>query len=193
MGQKLKGHGQRHELVGRRFGRLLVIELVHEKSFRNWQWICKCDCGVKKLVTATRLVSGHTKSCGCLRRDLLGKRQRTLRPYESSYKLLINDNANRKTKFKLELSYEDYVKFTQTKNCHYCNDEILWYEYRNDHINQNFGYNLDRLDSSKGYSKENCVVCCGICNWMKWKLGYEQFIKQVHKIAKNQERNGINS
>ena len=38
-------------------------------------WICKCDCGADKLVTESKLKSGHTKSCGCLARKILTDRQ----------------------------------------------------------------------------------------------------------------------
>src|SRR5581483_12220365 len=32
-------------------------------------WYCRCDCGTRKLVAGTYLTRGHTKSCGCHRRD----------------------------------------------------------------------------------------------------------------------------
>ena len=35
-------------------------------------------------------------------------------------------------------------------------------------------YNLDRKDNSIGYSKNNCVVCCSTCNYIKGdKFTYE--------------------
>jgi hypothetical protein len=47
----------------------------------------------------------------------------------------------------------------------------------------NTGYNLDRLNSDKGYTKENCVVCCGACNRMKWILGYDAFLAKILFLA----------
>lgn len=29
-------------------------------------WLCRCDCGVEKIIWMGNLISGHTKSCGCL-------------------------------------------------------------------------------------------------------------------------------
>lgn len=51
------------DLTGKKFGRLTVIERSESK------WLCKCDCGNTKLVNGGHLVSGDTKSCGCLRNE----------------------------------------------------------------------------------------------------------------------------
>ena len=44
--------------------------------------------------------------------------------------------------------------------------------------------NLDRVDSNKGYSKDNCVVCCYICNKMKSTLSEEQFLVHIREVLK---------
>lgn len=61
-------------IVGKRFGRL-VVDAV-EKSGPRWRALCTCDCGGKSSPIVTRLVCGHTKSCGgCpVRNDLVGQR-----------------------------------------------------------------------------------------------------------------------
>ena len=184
MGQKKKGNGQRYELKGRRFGRLLVLHIAKKKSFRNWQWVCQCSCGNKTTVSATRLVKGNTVSCGCFRREAVSKRRRYLRPYESSYNLLVIDNNKRKNKHPIELTYEEFLTFTKIKFCHYCGDAIKWQDYRKGGEG-NTGYNLDRMDPTLGYTKSNCVVCCGTCKWMKWRFSYETFVEQVKKISNN--------
>ena len=43
-------------------------------------------------------------------------------------------------------------------------------------VNQYNTISLDRIDNSKGYSKDNVVFCCQFVNYMKGKLTYEQFI-----------------
>jgi len=45
---------------------------------------------------------------------------------------------------------------------------------------------IDRLDSSIGYLKINCVPCCKICNFMKRKSTKDDFINQAVKIADHQ-------
>ena len=65
---------RRVNLLGKRFGRLLVIEeepikVGDHKAF----WKCQCDCGNIVLHSTSILTSGNTKSCGCLRNDNLKK------------------------------------------------------------------------------------------------------------------------
>lgn len=60
-------------LAGQKFGRLLVIEKVGTNEARHNVWRCKCDCGNEIQVSATDIVSGHTRSCGCLMRETSAK------------------------------------------------------------------------------------------------------------------------
>lgn len=60
-------------LVGRRFGRLIVIRR-HRDGERHTKWLCRCDCGKKKIVASDKLLNGETKSCRCLFSEMLGKR-----------------------------------------------------------------------------------------------------------------------
>lgn len=57
-----------NDLVGQRFGRLLVISQSTEQS-KHKKWVCKCDCGNVKTIQGCNLVGGVTKSCGCLHID----------------------------------------------------------------------------------------------------------------------------
>jgi len=55
-------------LAGARFGKLTVIE--EAGRYRNHTlWLCKCDCGISKIVRGAQLVkrAEATRSCGCLR------------------------------------------------------------------------------------------------------------------------------
>ena len=53
------------DLSGSRFGKLVAVEDVGVGSTGSRLWKCQCDCGETKVVAANRLVTGHTKSCGC--------------------------------------------------------------------------------------------------------------------------------
>jgi hypothetical protein len=56
------------DLAGRKFGELTVLK--HHGKYRNKHfWFCKCSCGCSVSVTGTAMVSGNTRSCGCIRRD----------------------------------------------------------------------------------------------------------------------------
>lgn len=59
---------QVNNLVGQRFGRLLVAERAGSCKGRAC-WRCLCDCGNEKEVRCDDLHSGKVKSCGCLRKE----------------------------------------------------------------------------------------------------------------------------
>lgn len=72
---------QRDEIIGRKFGRLTVVEVSPEKgSNGRTLYLCKCECGNTKLAPANRLRSGGVKSCGCAqieaRRNIGGSKER---------------------------------------------------------------------------------------------------------------------
>jgi hypothetical protein len=53
----------------KRFGRLTVSEFVGVIPGKGRSWACVCDCGGHKIVSASDLLRGQTRSCGCLRRE----------------------------------------------------------------------------------------------------------------------------
>lgn len=53
-----------NDLTGQAFGRLAVIE--RDSSRKGVYWLCRCECGNVVSVQACHLMSGRTKSCGCL-------------------------------------------------------------------------------------------------------------------------------
>ena len=63
----------RDNLEGRVFGRL---EVTHRFATVGTKWVCRCKCGAEKVVTANRLLRGNDKSCGCLKREVLGNATR---------------------------------------------------------------------------------------------------------------------
>lgn len=56
-------------LLGRRFGRLLVLRRSTEKAHYA-RWECQCDCGAITSASSKKLLNGQTKSCGCLRKEV---------------------------------------------------------------------------------------------------------------------------
>lgn len=58
------------DLVGRRFGRLVVLRYVCQDL-----WLCRCRCGQTAVVRGGNLKSANTKSCGCWRRETMAARQ----------------------------------------------------------------------------------------------------------------------
>ena len=44
---------------------------------------------------------------------------------------------------------------------------------------------VDRIDSSLGYTIDNCVACCDKCNYAKHDLSTEDFKEWIIKIYNN--------
>lgn len=59
-------------LVGKQFGKLTVCKPTSERINRSIVWECKCECGNIKYVPTHLLTSNHTRSCGCLIREVHG-------------------------------------------------------------------------------------------------------------------------
>ena len=52
-------------LIGQRFGRLVVLEQTRIDNKHQYWWKCQCDCGQITETTTANLRSGNTASCGC--------------------------------------------------------------------------------------------------------------------------------
>jgi hypothetical protein len=166
--------GKFQNIEGKKFGRLLALKRHHvtqEGSF----WECICDCGNIKVVRLRCLNRGTTRSCGCLQIELT-KKKHCKRPFESQYNSFYNKNIKRG--MNISLSYEDFLEFTNINKCHYCNRYVHWSSYWT--REGGYRYNLDRKNNKLGYSKDNCVVCCRICNLGKGSsFTYLQWFKMT--------------
>lgn len=61
-GNSIRFRSPRCDLVGKRFGKLLVKEWAG-----NARWRCLCDCGNETAVITANLKRANTTSCGCIR------------------------------------------------------------------------------------------------------------------------------
>ena len=62
---------EKKELVnGERYNRLTVISFSHSDKRHRKFYNVKCDCGQQKKIMGSAMVSGNTKSCGCLSKEV---------------------------------------------------------------------------------------------------------------------------
>lgn len=54
------------DLVGQKFGELLVIKEVEPNPSGGIKYLCRCSCGEERIVTSNFLLMGRTNSCGCI-------------------------------------------------------------------------------------------------------------------------------
>lgn len=64
-------------LTGQKFGRLLAIKDAGRNKSQQVIWECLCECGKTALVVSSKLKNGHTKSCGCLQKDVVTANETT--------------------------------------------------------------------------------------------------------------------
>lgn len=149
------------DLSGNRYGKLTVIKRAENRG-KDVFWLCKCDCGNTTEVNGSRLRSGKTKSCGCLRKET----------YRKSWSHVSRNVKHGKTNTRL---YRIYKKMY--RRC-YCPETKYYKNYGGRGITiclewlgengfPNFydwamenGYkdslSIDRIDNDKGYSPDNC-------------------------------------
>lgn len=104
-------------------------------------------------------------------------RERKTREEVSSMHAIMN-NYKRSAKqrgFNFYLTEEQFYEISQ-KNCYYCG--IIPSQK-----NGGFTYNgIDRIDNTKGYSIDNIVPCCGICNRAKGNLTLPEFKDWIGRV-----------
>ena len=131
------------DMVGKRFGRLVVIKRVEDaicpSGYKEIQWLCLCDCGKYVIVTGKRLRSENTKSCGCLRKEIAGGWAKKRNKYDlCSEKYGIGYTSNTNEPFYFDI--EDYDKIKE-----YC-----WYK-------NSKGYVTTTVYFGEGKSKTVCL------------------------------------
>jgi len=179
----------RQKLVGKKFGRLVVIDIYNNNQHKGFCAKCKCSCGQECNTVLRSLVHGNTKSCGCLAKEMqskMGKIQggknkkpnTTLRHLFARYK-----RRSKKHKLLFELTIEEFKILTK-KNCYYCGGEPSNFYIAN-HAIDGYAYNgIDRFDNSLGYTYNNCVPCCKRCNQAKNDMTISEFTNWLERIYK---------
>jgi len=104
MAIKLSGNAK--NLTNQKFGRLVVLEPVARTVHQKIVWSCRCDCGNKLEVIGSSLLSGNTKSCGCLMLEIAHEINR--KP-ENRYELIDGGKSARITLERLNGDTAGYV------------------------------------------------------------------------------------
>jgi hypothetical protein len=179
--------------IGERFGRLEVIKKLGKHPKYGWtNYKCQCSCGKFIEVRGSSLRAGRSKSCGCYKFDRIKEATR-LPPGESSFRALERSCKRSASSRNLEytLTQQQFRKII-TQNCHYCGAVGRDYNcyqtqerYTDDWKSQQWLIinGIDRKDNNKGYTLENSVPCCEICNEGKNNKSYDKYIEYLNNLV----------
>jgi len=170
-------------LIGTKFGKLTVISKLEERVRRSVVWLCQCDCGNTIGVPSGRLISGNTKSCGCLK----------MSTYPRGFSDLFQRYKQTAKRRSLEFSLTKDQFFTlTTQDCVYCGAKPENVHIYRDKKDRNGGpkieygrfiySGIDRIDNSKGYIPGNCAPCCIQCNKAKNAHTLEDFTAWIERV-----------
>lgn len=147
------------DLIGHRFGRLLVqgrTKHVYGSGIES-VWLCDCECGNTIKVPTARLRNGKTRSCGCLalesRKLHSGKSQITHGMTNSSEYRVWGAMNNRCSNPK-NPNYPHYGG----RGITVCDEWKNSFEafYRDMGPRPSLAHTIDRKDNNGNYCKENC-------------------------------------
>jgi hypothetical protein len=184
-------HTDMSQHIGNTYNYLQVLSIetdtyvYNSKSIKRTFFNCICTCGNTKKILAGNVLSSSVKSCGCKKYQLL----------HAANKLHFENNSNKSVEKRMysnykchgkdfELSFEEFTSLV-SQDCKYCGTKP-----EQDRFSKNRKLSLklngiDRVDSSIGYTLDNCVPCCSTCNGMKSDLPVGQFLTHINKIFKH--------
>ena len=161
--------------IGKKYNKLLVLQFSHKIGNKKY-YLCKCDCGNTKKIYKDHILSGHTKSCGCISRV----NNETKHNYGGITK---NDRLYRVYRHMLQrchLTYNDrHKKYYQDKGIKVCdewkNDFLKFKEWA---LENGYDYNapygqctIDRINPDGDYEPSNC----------RWITKTENSKRVIHK------------
>lgn len=142
--------------IGMKFGKYTIIDIVKvdTEKHREWQWVCKCDCGKINTYKPAYLKSGNIVSCGCHKARLAGERRR--KHGESTTRLYhcwvdMKGRCYRKNHPKHPSYGERGIEVCDE----WKNDYTVFHEWA---MKNGYSDNLtlDRIDVNGNYCPENC-------------------------------------
>jgi hypothetical protein len=178
--------------VGERRHNLEVLEIYPQnKGGRHIQLKLLCHACAKTTIQSS-VVFKKAKSCGCQRhnpsawKSVGPKRMPWQLPEGEAAKRLLIIRYKRSAKNKglsFDLS-EDHCGTLFKSTCSYCGQAETNVSKGLGKTSGDYPYvGLDRINPSLGYTEENVVPCCWVCNMMKNTLERDYFLAHIKKIA----------
>lgn len=175
-------------IVGQKYNRLTIKSYSHKDSKHGDHWYdCVCDCGKSKKIRRYHIMSGHAQSCGC-RWFEVKKKPYKQASFDSLYQNYIRHARDREVEF--GLTKEQFRNIT-IRHCAYCNRKPMQGNHKNSrHYGLYIHNGIDRVDNNLGYTIDNCVPCCKVCNAAKTTLTLQDFKEWIFDVYHHLELGG---
>jgi hypothetical protein len=169
------------DLTGMKFNKITFIKYIRNDKFGKALWLCKCYCGKEKILNASAIKAGLTTSCGCNKRISLSKGYGDISG--AFWHKLERSALSRDFEFTITVNeaWEIYLK--QNKKCAISGVDLIMYP--NNDRSRIQTASPDRINSSKGYIKENFQWVHKRINRIKNILSTDELMFWVDKIHKN--------
>jgi hypothetical protein len=183
------------DISNTKFGRLLTIDVAGKTDDGHYLWNCICECGNNFVGNSKTLLSGLTKSCGCLSSEITTQRNKeNALPYtQASFNEIYSKykSKSKKRGISFDISKEDF-KLLVSSNCYYSDLPPNQKFTNKNKASGEYLYNgLDRIDSNLGYTIDNVVPCVGWLNSMFKDRNVLERINQVKNILDHSDSPGI--
>jgi len=165
-----------YNLKNKKFGRLVAIKTCGSDKHHNKMWLCKCECGKKIKTNTQNLITGDTRSCGCIKFKFIDIMPRYCYTRLKGIILRNGKQFNLSAKFLCNL----YKK--QNGKCALSGLKIIFAPRWNRLSEQTAS--LDRIDSKKGYTKNNVQWVHKDINFMKQEYPQDLFLFYCKKISR---------
>jgi len=152
--------GKKVDLTGQKFNRLNVIREASKQRGKGFGvlWVCKCECGNETTVDSRSIKHGNTKSCGCLEREVLMKRNTT-------HGQAFTGNKTAEYKAWMHMKSRCYnpnverFKNYGGRGIEVCERWLQDFTYFFEDMGKKpeGKYSLHRIDENQNYCKENCM------------------------------------
>jgi len=134
-----------------RFGRLLVSKRAPSEGRKHAKWICFCDCGQITTATSAHIRAGRSTSCGCVRSEMVTKKNTTHGKYFTKTHRVWNNMLNR-CRCENTPRFEDYGG----RGIAVCDRWLSFSSFLEDMGECKPGMSIDRIDVNGNYEPSNC-------------------------------------
>lgn len=116
------------DISGIKFGRATAVQLHHSGNHRRF-WTCICDCGNVFIARQDQLVTGKTRSCGCLLRESQLTNMQLGRKPRGDHKQERGKKEERKAKYQLKHQYPRLYRIwsSMKSRCYYHKNKCFHY------------------------------------------------------------------